>query len=152
MAKSKTDTVLKRVYPVILAIAMFTGFGNMPIYKRYYISAVPGLGWSGNFYFNLNVHYIAAALLLGIAVYFTLTYLKIRTTGGRLTASGILRAVILGLSLLSGIMLATRNLSAVNFVFGTQMAVAFTHLGAAMILLVISVVCGLSRRSWMHKR
>jgi hypothetical protein len=152
MAKSRADNVLRRIYPVALAIALFTGFGNMPIYKRYYISAIPGLEWSGNFYLNLNVHYISGVVLLGIAVYFGVVYLKTGTSKDRLTATGMLRAVFFGLSLLSGILLAIRNLADINFGFGAQMVVVFMHLGIAMILLLLSIGCGVAGRPWRHQR
>lgn len=148
MAKSKADSMLKRFYPVILAIALFTGFGNMPIYKRYYISAIPGMGWSGNFYMNLNVHYISGALLLGLTGYFILVYLKTRRSAGGLTVTGFLRVFLIGLSLVTGLLLAMRNLSSINFNFESQMALAFAHIGSAMFLLLLSIGCGIMRNPW----
>lgn len=152
MTKNKADSVLKYLYPVALAIALFSGFGNMPIYKRYYISVIPGLGWAGNFYINLNVHYISGIILLGLAGYFGLIYVKTRTSKNRLTATGMLRAVFVGISLLTGILLAIRNLSETNFSFGVQMVVVFIHLGIAMILLVLSIGCGVVRSPWRRLR
>jgi hypothetical protein len=151
MTKNKVDNVLKRLYPVALTIALFTGFGNMPIYKRYYISAIPGLEWSGNFYINLNIHYGCGVVLLGLAVYFSLIYLKTSTSTDRLTATGLLRAVFFGLSLLTGILLAIRNLAEINFDFGSQMIVVFMHLGTAMILLVLSIGCAVVSSPWRRK-
>lgn len=146
--ESKFDTVLKRLYPILLVIVLFTGFGNMPIYKRYYISNLPGLGWSSNFYVNLNVHYVVGALLLGMGAYFLLLYLRQKPPEKQLTISGKLRAVAFGLALLSGIAMAIRNLSGVNFDFGLQMAVTFLHLGMAMFLLVLSIGSGILKKRW----
>ena len=151
MTKNKADNVLKRLYPVALTIALYTGFGNMPIYKRYYISSIPGLGWSGNFYINLNIHYSCGVVLLGLAVYFSLIYLKTSTSADQLTTTGLLRAVFFGLSLLTGILLAIRNLTEINFGFGSQMVVVFMHLGIAMILLVLSIGCAVVRSPWRRK-
>ena len=148
METDKFDTVLKRIYPVVLTVALFTGFGNMPIYKRYYIADIPGLGWSGNFYINLYVHYIAGALLLAIATYFTLIYLKARLSSHQLTPTGVVRSALVGLALLTGILLAVRNLSTVNFPLATQMIVSFIHLGMAMFLMLLSIVCGLMKSRW----
>ena len=152
MEKSKPDLILKRLYPVFLAVALFTGFGNMPIYKRYFISNVPGLGWAGNFYINLYIHYIAGALLLGLAVYFAVTFLKSRLSERRLTVTGSLRAAVVILLLSSGISLAVRNLSTISFPFVTQMVFTFVHLGAAMILLVVSIGCGITKSPWIRQR
>jgi hypothetical protein len=148
METNKFDTVLRRIYPVVLTVALFTGFGNMPIYKRYYIANIPGLGWSGNFYINLYIHYIAGALLLAIATYFTLVYLRARLASVRLTLTGVIRSALVGLALLTGILLAVRNLSTVNFPLVTQMSVSFIHLGMAMFLMLLSIGCGLMKRRW----
>ena len=152
MEKSKTDLVLKRVYPVLLAIALFTGFGNMPIYKRYYISDIPGLGWAGNFYINLQIHYITGALLLGLAVFFAVIFLKSRLPARRLTVTGALRAAVFILLLGSGISLAARNLSTIFFPFVTQMVFTFVHLGTAMLLLVVSIGCGITKSPLTRQR
>ncbi len=148
MTKNIAYNALKRLYAVALTIALFTGFGNMPIYKRYYISSIPGMGWSGNFYINLNIHYISGFVLLGLAVFFSLVYLKTGTSKDRLTATGLLRTAFLGLSLLTGILLAIRNLAGINFGFGAQMVVIFMHLGFAIILMVLSIGCGVVRSPW----
>ncbi len=59
-----------------ILVLFFTGFGQMPIYKRYFIDQLPGLGWSSNFLVTLNIHYIAAAALIFISIYYA-TYLLI---------------------------------------------------------------------------
>ena len=148
MAKRKTDSVLKYLYPVALTVALFTGFGNMPIYKRYYISDIPGMGWSGNFFINLNIHYITGAILLGLAVYFSIIFLKTHSSKDHFTTTGILRVVFLGILILTGILLAIRNLSGINFIFGVQMLVVFIHLGIAMTLMVLSIGCFLFKSPW----
>jgi formate dehydrogenase gamma subunit len=51
-------------------ILLFTGFGQMPVYKRYYIDQLPGLGWSSNFFTTLNIHYMAAIVLVFISFYY----------------------------------------------------------------------------------
>ncbi len=48
----------------------FTGFGQMPIYKRYFIDQVPGLEWSSNYLVTLNVHYYAAMVLIFISFFY----------------------------------------------------------------------------------
>jgi hypothetical protein len=148
MLKSKTDTVLKRLYPLVLAISLFTGFGNMPIYKRYYIASIPGLGWSGDFYLNLYVHYIAGALLLAIAVYYILIYFKKFFQPASLSVSGQIRAIALCAVLLTGILLAMRNLDQFNLSFGSQMAAAFAHLAAAIFLMLFSIACTVMKSPW----
>ncbi|MZP29882.1 cytochrome b/b6 domain-containing protein [Heliobacterium undosum] len=55
----------------------FSGFGQMPLYKRYMLTEVPGMAWSGNFEITLNMHYAGAVLLMFI-VAFHLTYHIVR--------------------------------------------------------------------------
>jgi formate dehydrogenase gamma subunit len=52
---------------------VFSGFGQMPIYKRYWIARIPGLQWSGDYQISLTIHYIAAAFFIG-AIIFHLLY------------------------------------------------------------------------------
>lgn len=51
-------------------ILMFTGIGQMPVYKRYNVDQIPGLGWSSDFLITVNLHYIAAAVLIFISIYY----------------------------------------------------------------------------------
>lgn len=55
-------------------VLIFTGFGQMPVYKRYNVDKIPGLGWSSDFLVTLNIHYVAAAILIFISLYY-ITYL-----------------------------------------------------------------------------
>ena len=50
-------------------VLLFSGFGQFPMYKRYGITALPGLEWSGNFIITLRLHYVAAILFVAIVVY-----------------------------------------------------------------------------------
>lgn len=55
-------------------VLIFTGFGQMPMYKRYNVDQIPGLGWFSDFMVTLNIHYVAAAILIFISLYY-ITYL-----------------------------------------------------------------------------
>ncbi|MEW5913089.1 MAG: FeS-binding protein [Thermodesulfobacteriota bacterium] len=58
--------VSRWLYGLAVGVALFSGFGQMPLYKRYYLADIPGLGWSANFLLLSDLHYLAAALLLGL--------------------------------------------------------------------------------------
>lgn len=66
---------------------IFSGFGQMPMYYRYYVYKIPGLWWSADFSITLIVHYIAAAVLL-LAVGFHAVYHLIRRDFGLLPRRG----------------------------------------------------------------
>lgn len=58
-------------------VLLFTGLGCLPLYKRYYITEIPGFGWTGDFYFVTLVHYIAAVVFVA-GVFFHIFYHGIR--------------------------------------------------------------------------
>ncbi len=54
-------------------LLLFSGFGQMPMYKRYNLIKIPGLAWSSNYEITLLIHYVSAAIFTGV-VLFHLTY------------------------------------------------------------------------------
>ncbi|MDQ7032086.1 MAG: hypothetical protein Q9M37_05145 [Desulfonauticus sp.] len=73
----------KRLFAILVGLLMLTGFAQMPIFKRYYIADLPGLGWTADFYFNHRFHYVLATILI-LMIFFQI---------GRVIASGSLRYV-----------------------------------------------------------
>ena len=59
-------------YNTVIFFLILTGFGQMPIFKRYYIADIPGLGWLAQFYVTFLIHYIAATLLI-VFIFYLLT-------------------------------------------------------------------------------
>jgi len=61
------------VYYLTLVVIAFSGMGQMPILKRYYIADLPLMTWSANFYTVAWLHYLVVALLLALLAWrFTL--------------------------------------------------------------------------------
>jgi copper ion binding protein len=60
----------------ILAISglllIFSGFGELPMYKRYMVTEIPGLGWAGDFFINLKIHYLAGIVFVSIMLFHAL--------------------------------------------------------------------------------
>lgn len=52
---------------------LFSGFGQLPMYKRYNVLKIPGLSWAGDFELTLVMHLIAA-VVFGGAVLFHIVY------------------------------------------------------------------------------
>lgn len=50
-------------------ILFLTGMFELPMANRYYVTSVPGLGWSGDFLTSLNVHYAAAVVFIIACVF-----------------------------------------------------------------------------------
>ena len=65
----------KWIFMGIFALMAFSGFGQMPIFKRYYIADIPGMGWAADFYLTHYIHYLGAIVLLGFFSYVVTDYL-----------------------------------------------------------------------------
>lgn len=48
---------------------IITGFGQMPVYKRYNVVKIPGAEWLGDYSITLILHYIGAIVLIFIVIY-----------------------------------------------------------------------------------
>ena len=69
-------TLAERLEHWILAVSgfilLFSGFGELPMYKRYMVTEIPGLGWAGDFFINLKIHYLAAIVFVSVMVFHAL--------------------------------------------------------------------------------
>ena len=137
------------IYRAAVALALFTGFGNMPLYGRYYIGDLPLLAWSGDFLANVKVHYVAGAILVAMGVYYLITYFR-GYARRQLTAMGRLRALLLALTLLSGLVMALKNLPGVFFPMGLLVSMNFLHMGAAVFFMLASLGALILRAGWLR--
>jgi len=74
-------------------LLLFTGIFELPVAKRYYIIALPGLGWSADFITSLYIHY-AAAFVFTAAGIFHLVYHGFRGEKGMIPQKGDLGASV----------------------------------------------------------
>lgn len=68
-------------------VLFFTGMFELPMSKRYYISGIPGLGWSSDYITSLYLHY-GAAVIFTAAVMFHILYHGLREEKGLLPRKG----------------------------------------------------------------
>lgn len=151
MKTTLADRVVWWIFAVSAVLAVFTGFGNMPLYKRYYIADISGLGWSGDFFANLHVHYIAGSVLLAVAVYASLRFLLEKKVGLRLTRSGAVRSAVLFAALVSGLLMALRNLSGIDYPFYFHAGLNFLHMGVAVVFMLLGLGCAAARCRWVRE-
>jgi hypothetical protein len=137
------------VYGIILAAMVFTGFGQMPMYKRYYVSAIPGMGWSADYYVTLAIHYIGAALLLAFLGYVVGDYLFAGRKAFRVTPSGYTRAAFLAALLVTGVFRVLKNLPDFDFSAGFTMLVDISHMVFMMGYGVVSLVFWRMKAPWI---
>ena len=130
----------------------FTGLGQMPIFKRYYIADILGLGWSANFYLTHTLHYLGAILLLGIIAYVVLDYFLIGRKTFTLTFSAYIRIIFLTGLVVSGIFRVLKNLPAIVFSPSFTMFIDIAHLAFMMSYLIFALLFLSLRVGWIKPR
>lgn len=138
------------VYTLTLFLLTLSGFAQMPIFKRYYIADIPGLGWLAQFYTTHSIHYIMASLFLALGGY-AVTHQLLKGKGGFvLTFWGWIRGLlILGLMGSGGIMVL-RNLPGIYFSHMAVHLMNLVHLGLCMGLLMVSVFTRVTQKAWVR--
>jgi hypothetical protein len=142
---------LRRVFILTMILTAFTGFGQMPIFKRYYISDIPGMAWSADFYATHFLHYLGASVLLGLFAYFVLDYLLTGRKRFQLTASAYLRIILMVGIVATGILRVFKNMPDVLFSPVFTVFIDISHLGFAMAYLFAALVLAVMKRGWLRK-
>lgn len=143
---------VRYVYLITVFLLTLTGFGQMPIFKRYYIADIPGLGWLAQFFVTHYMHYLAAILFLALVAYMIVDHLILQQKHLRLTASGYVRGAILAGIIVSGLFLVIRNLSGSRFTPEFIIFLDLTHLGLVMSFLLAGAYCLIRKRRWVTQR
>ncbi len=138
-------------YGAILFFLTLSGFGQMPIFKRYYIADIPGLGWLAKFYVTHYIHYVGAILLLALFAYLMAQHLLVNRSRVRITITGYLRAAMLGGILITGGFLVFRNLDGVWLPSGSIIFLDLVHLGLVMALLATASYCLILGKRWTRE-
>ena len=143
---------LRFIYLMTVFFLILSGFGQMPVFKRYYIADIPGLGWLAQFYLTHYIHYLGAILILAMTTYMVIDYLILQKKRMRLTAAGYVRGAILAGILVSGILLVVRNLEGSRFGPGFIIFLDLTHLGLVITFLIVAVYCLIRKKQWLTAR
>ncbi|MGD8612283.1 MAG: hypothetical protein PVI93_14765 [Desulfobacterales bacterium] len=149
MISKMPNKAVRYIYLLSVFFLTLTGFGQMPVFKRYYIADIPGLGWLGQFYVTHYIHYLAAILILALVAYMIIDYLILQKKHIRLTVSGYVRGAILVGILVSGIFLVIRNLTGSRFEPGFIIFLDLAHLGLVMAFLMAAGYCLARKRRWV---
>jgi hypothetical protein len=139
---------INKIYLVLMLILVFSGFGQMPIFKRYYIADIPGLAWSADFYITLIVHYVSAILLLALFGYVVIDYFLLGRRSVALTKTAYLRIVLIGCLTITGILGVVNNLNDIAFSKGFTMFVDLSHMGLTVIFLLTALVLLILKKRW----
>ena len=143
---------VRYLYLLTVFFITLSGFGQMPIFKRYYIADIPGLGWLARFYVTHYIHYICAALLIGFSAYIITGYIMSGRKKSNLTVTGYLRgALIIGL-ITSGSLLVIRNFEGYIFSHNLIIFLDLSHLALVMLFLFASLYCLIFKKKWTVER
>ncbi|NLC28655.1 MAG: cytochrome b/b6 domain-containing protein [Campylobacteraceae bacterium] len=73
MKKVTRQSLSNRLVHAVTAISIFTlfftGFGQMPVYKRYMLNEVPGFSWTADYMTTLWWHYFFGVILIAVSFY-----------------------------------------------------------------------------------
>ena len=147
-----TSRPMRWLYLTTTFLLVLTGFGQMPIFKRYYVADIPGLGWLAKFFVTHYMHYLGAIVLLALAAYILTDHLILKRRSRRLTISGYVRLAVLSGILISGGLLVIRNLTGATFTPGFIIFADLTHLGSVMVFLFVSLYCLVLKKHWTTER
>jgi heme A synthase len=139
----------KYIYGITLFFITLSGFGQMPIFKRYYIADIPGLGWLARFYVTHILHYLAAIVLIVLAVYILFDFIFSGSGYNKVTGSGYLKIVILTGLIASGFLMVIKNLPDIYFGHNTIIALDLIHLSLCMLLLCVSLYTLIRKKKWV---
>jgi len=120
-------------YGITLFFITLSGFAQMPVFERYHISSLPGLGWLADFYITHLVHYAFASVLIAWGGYRMMTGLMLRTG---LDQKSLVTAFLLGGLIITGVLMVIKNFSGTPFSFGVIIVLDLLHLIFCMALLM----------------
>lgn len=134
---NKTITYL---YFITLFFITLSGFAQMPIFSRYYIASLPGLGWLGEFYVSHRIHYIFAVILSGLAAYMLVDFFLGKMNSRRITRAGYTKAGIIAGLILTGSLMMVKNFTGTPFPNGVIIFLDVSHLFFCMGLLFLTAM------------
>ncbi|WP_320172966.1 iron-sulfur cluster-binding protein [Maridesulfovibrio sp.] len=129
-----TSPLFKLIFKLTIFIMALTGVAQMPIFKRYYISDIPGLGWLADFYLTNKVHYIFGAVLIFMVLYLLTMFILVGKQYFKLSSTGMVRVFLYVAVVGTGALRVVKNLHSVTFDPFMVMVIDWTHLGFAMLL------------------
>ncbi len=150
--KIAEQKIVKPIYLFLLFMMGLTGFGQMPIFKRYYISDIPGLGWTAEFYVTHYLHYIGAIILFILISYMIVVYFALMRRSYVLTKAAYVRILLIAAIIVTGIFRVLKNMPDIVFSPNFTMFIDISHLVFMVLLMFCGVVFSITRKGWLVAR
>lgn len=142
------NRITRYLFLFSIFLMTLTGFGQMPIYKRYYMADIPDFGWLADFFITRYVHYLGAALLLAMLSYFLFDYFFLHRKNLKITRTGFLRIALLGGIVVTGVLFVVKNFPVHYFSHDVIILLNLCHLGFVMSFLFASMYCLIFKKKW----
>lgn len=142
----------KWTYRLVIFFLALSGFGQMPIYKRYYLADIPGMKWVGDFFITHYIHYLTVIFFLGLIAYRLADYLISTGRTQRITLSGYIRAAWITGIILTGACLVINNFTGTRFSAGFIIFLDLSHIGFVMLMFITAVYCKIAKKKWVAMR
>ncbi len=141
----KKTTFMSYIYTITLFFITLSGFAQMPIFKRYYIADIPGLGWLANFYFTHLMHYIFAGIFIGLVVFSILDAIILKIKFNRMIKPVTVKLILFTGLILTGILLVVKNFAGAPFSNNFIIGLNLMHLVFCMGLLLYGLYHGIKK-------
>jgi hypothetical protein len=138
---------ISRLFIFSVAMLAATGMMQMPLAHRYFITEIPGMAWTGDFFLVHRLHYLFAALLLFVVGLAAVNWLLEWRDRLALTPLGAVRAAIVGGLVVSGGLRVYRNLPGVTLDPVMVVSIEWVHLVLFMALGAAALVAVFRRAS-----
>lgn len=144
---SHPSRLWSRIFVLLVTVLTVSGLAQMPIFKRYYVADLPGLGWLAEFWVTHQLHYMAAAGLLVWLGAVLIRWFGVWRGRFQVTALGWVRIVLLAGIVGSGVLRIYKNQPGVAYSPDCTLAVDWMHLGLAALLGATALAAVLTRHS-----
>jgi len=136
-----------RLFIFCMAALAFTGGMQMPLARRYYLTDIPGMAWTGDFFLVHKLHYLFATLLLFLLGAVVVNWFLEWKDRLALTRLGMVRAGVVAGLVVSGGLRVYRNLPGVTLDPVVVVSIEWVHLGLGLVLGGLALAALLKKRS-----
>ncbi len=131
--------ILKFLYFFSIFFLALSGFGQMPIFKRYYIADIPYLEWLAKFYITHIVHYISAMVLICLISYIIFDNIFKKNKDIKISASGYGKIAMIAVLTVTGILMMIKNFAVTVYHPNLIIFLDLTHITFCMAFLVYNL-------------
>lgn len=131
--------ILKVLYFLSILSLVISGFGQMPVFERYYVADIPGLEWLAHFYTTHIIHYVSAIFLIGLIFYIIFDNIFSKNRSLKISPSVYAKIAMLLVLITTGILMMIKNFTGTFFSPNFIIFINLTHLTFCVIFLVYTL-------------